>query len=351
MFTFAHPWLLLALPLPLFIWWLAPPHQETHVGLQVPFLDRLARVTGREPGAGVVVRQSSVLRHCLLAAVWLCLMAALARPQFVEPPVTRMVPVRDILLAVDLSGSMETKDFANVRGVTIDRLTAVKEVLDDFLSRRHGDRVGLIFFGSAPFVQAPFTEDLDVCRALLAEAQVRMAGPKTALGDALGLAITVFDRSDMQERVLIALTDGNDTASQVPPAKAAEIAREKRIVIHTVAVGDPRAAGEETLDQDTLKALASITGGLYSFAADRAQLEAVYKRLDALQPHKASTVSYRPRRDLYAWPLGVALAGSLLYQALCALAAMRRTLATTAPRSRGACRSDSVGSLQPSTRP
>src|SRR5690606_11944978 len=128
----------------------------------------------------------------------------------------------------------ETADFQNAAGKTVSRLDAVKEVLDDFLMHRKGDRVGLILFGSAPFVQAPFTGDLAVCRELLDEAQVKMAGPQTAFGDALGLAITVFDRSTVKDRVLIALTDGNDTASKVPPAKAAEIARDKGIVIHTI---------------------------------------------------------------------------------------------------------------------
>ncbi|MCE9612883.1 MAG: VWA domain-containing protein [Lentisphaerae bacterium] len=324
MYTLAHPWVLLALPLPLLVRRLAPPYRAARNGLQVPFLDRLARLTGREPDTGAVVRQSSALHRALLIATWSCLLAALARPQFLEPPITRTVPVRDILLAVDLSGSMETKDFTGARGETVDRLSAVKDVLDDFLARRAGDRVGLIVFGSAPFVQAPFTEDLEVCRALLAEAQVRMAGPKTALGDALGLAITLFDRSNVRERVLIVLTDGNDTASQVPPARAAEIARDRGIVVHAVAVGDPRAAGEEALDEETLKTLSTTTGGLYSYAADLAQLSAIYARLDALQTRQASTVSHRPRRDVYAWPLGAALAMSILYHAACALASGRR---------------------------
>src|SRR5262249_17431390 len=152
---------------------------------------------------------------------------------------------RDLLVAVDLSGSMETKDFTDAAGQTVDRLTAVKQVLDEFLSRRAGDRVGLIVFGNAPFVQAPFPQDLEVGRELLAETRVGMAGPKTAVGDAIGLAVTVFDRSDVPEKVLIVLTDGNDTGSLVPPQKAAEVAKDRGVVIHTVAVGDPRAAGEE----------------------------------------------------------------------------------------------------------
>ncbi len=211
--------------------------------------------------------------------------------------------------------------FTNAKGEKIQRLAAVKEVLDGFLSRQKDERLGLIFFGTAPFVQAPFTEDIDVCRELLSEAQVNMAGPQTAFGDAIGLAINVFDRSDAPERVLIALTDGNDTSSKVPPIKAAEIAKDKGIVVYTFAVGDPRAVGEDALDEQTLKTVASITGGLYSFATDKDQLDAVYQRLDALQSHKAQAKSYRPRRDVYDWPLGAGLVLTFLYHAFMILKA------------------------------
>jgi Ca-activated chloride channel family protein len=165
-------------------------------------------------------------------------------------------------------------------------------------------------------VQAPFTEDLKVCRQLLDEAQVRMAGPQTAFGDAIGLAITLFDRSEVKERVLIALTDGNDTASKVPPQKAAEIAKDKGIMIHTVAVGDPRAAGEDALDEDTLKNVAKETGGVFSHAGDRKQLEQIYAQLDKLETRQAQTVSHRPKRDVYYWPLAVGLLVTLLQHTL-----------------------------------
>ncbi len=316
MIILAYPWLLLLLPLPWLLNWLLPPHRESRNGLQVPFLDRLAQVTGQTPGESSVLLRGRRLRRIVLLVSWVCTVAALARPQWIEPPISRTLPVRDLLLAVDLSGSMETKDFMDAKGEKIQRLAAVKEVLDGFLARQKDDRVGLIFFGTAPFVQAPFTQDLEVCRELLAEAQVRMAGPQTAFGDALGLAINVFDRSDAPERVLIALTDGNDTSSKVPPIKAAEIAKDKGIVVYTVAVGDPRAAGEDALDEQTLKTVASITGGLYSFAADREQLAAVYQRLAALKTHQAQIVSYRPKTDVYYWPLGAGLLLTLLYQAL-----------------------------------
>ena len=313
MITLAYPWLLLLLPLPWLLSRVLPPHRESRNGLHVPFLSRLAQASGQTPGRSSVVLHGRRLREVAVLAAWACTVLALARPQLIEPPVTKTQPVQDLLLAVDLSGSMDTKDFTTAKGEKIQRLAAVKEVLDGFLSRQKGERVGLIFFGTAPFVQAPFTEDIEVCRDLLAEAQVNMAGPQTAFGDAIGLAINVFDRSEAPERVLIALTDGNDTSSKVPPIKAAEIAKDKGIVIYTVAVGDPRAVGEDVLDEQTLKTVARTTGGLYSFAADREQLDAVYQRLDALQTHKAQDVSYRPKREEYYWPLGAGFILTLLY--------------------------------------
>lgn len=315
MIALAYPWLLLLLPLPLAIRWWWPAHREPRPSLQVPFLDRLSRLTGRQAGEGALVFEGVLGRKLLLPFVWLCLVLAVARPQWIEPPVSKTRPMRDLLVAVDLSGSMETRDFTDASGKTTDRLTAVKQVLDGFLAKREGDRVGLVFFGTAAFAQAPFTEDLAACRQLLDEARVKMAGPQTAFGDAIGLAITMFERSPMKQKVLIVLTDGNDTASQVPPVKAAEIAKDKGIVIHTVSVGDPTAAGEQALDMPTLQTVAKSTGGVYSAASDRKQLEAIYQRLDELETHAAETVSHRPKRDVHHWPLAIGFAASLVYQA------------------------------------
>lgn len=312
MLTCVYPWLFALLPAPLLVCWLAPARREATVGLRVPFLDRLARLTGQAPTAGAVVPRRERFALACLVLCWVCVVAALARPQWLEPPVTKTVPVRDVLVAVDLSGSMETTDFTDASGKRTDRLTAVKGVLDEFLKRRTGDRVGLIVFGSAPFVQAPFTQDLDVCRELLTETRVGMAGPKTAFGDAIGLAVTVFDRSTVPEKVLIVLTDGNDTGSLVPPQKAAEVARDKKVVVHTVAVGDPKAAGEDKLDEVTLRRVCETTGGTYSHAGNRAELEAVYARLDALPTQEAQTLTHRPRRDLFHWPLALGLVFSFV---------------------------------------
>ncbi len=312
--TLLYPWLLLLLPLPLLVYWWAPPHREPRQGLIVPFLTRLAASTGREPTEETAVARGGWFRAASLLLCWILAVSTVARPQIIEPPVSKEIPVRDLLLAVDLSASMGTKDFKDKTGNMVTRLEAVKEVIDDFLTRRKGDRVGLILFGSAPFIQVPLTEDLQVCRELLNEAQVNMAGPQTAFGDAIGLAITLFERSKVKERVLIVLTDGNDTASKVPPVKAAEIAKENGIVIHTVAIGDPRAVGEEALDVQTLKEIATQTGGLSAYAEDRSQLEAIYNRLDRIETHHIETISHRPRRDIYWWPLAAGLAISVLQQ-------------------------------------
>ena len=211
------------------------------------------------------------------------MLTALARPQWLEPPVTREVPTRNLLLLVDLSGSMRQEDFTNAAGAKVDRLSAVKEVLGAFLVRCEGDRVGLVVFGDAPFLQAPFSTDLSLSRRLLDETAIGMAGPCTAFGDAVGLGVTLFDQSDAPAKTIIALTDGNDTASQVPPVEAARVARQRDIRIHTVAIGDPTTMGEEKLDADTLRAVAQTSGGSYFFAADRQQLAGIYDELDQIE--------------------------------------------------------------------
>ncbi len=315
MLTLEYAWALLALPLPLIVRWLAPAHRESRTAVVVPFMQRLVELTGRTPAPGAVIRAPKWSQRLLVISCWVLVVVALARPQWIEDPITKTLPTRDLLLAVDLSGSMETEDFQDEAGQTVDRLTAVKEVLASFLDRRDGDRVGLIFFGSAAFVQAPFTDDLEVLGTLLDEAQVRMAGPKTVLGDAIGLAMTVFEESELDARVLIAMTDGNDTGSQVAPADAAAIARDRDITIHTVAVGDPEAAGEARLDEESLREIAATTGGTYTHAEDRDELEETYRAIEALDTREAETLSHRPKRDLFFWPIGVALVLSFVVHA------------------------------------
>jgi Ca-activated chloride channel family protein len=303
----------LLLPLPVLIYFLAPAYREPRLAVRVPFMELLRRLSGYQAVGGPAIVQRTAMQKIQLILGWLALLVALARPTWMDQPISRDLPMRDLLVALDLSGSMDTQDFVDEAGVGSDRLTAAKQVLDQFLSRRQGDRVGLIFFGSAAFVQAPFTEDLDVVRELLGEAQVRMLGPRTMLGDAIGVAIQLFERSKVEERVLIVLTDGNDTGSMVPPLRAAEIAQDNGVTIYTIAMGDPEAAGEQALDEVTLKAVADATGGQYFHAADRQDLERIYQTLDQLNPRQVESLSYRPERELFFWPLGFAIVLSLLF--------------------------------------
>ncbi len=313
MLGFAHAWLLLLLPLPWLARSLLPPHQEARTAVRVPFLRRLSQLTGQPPGNRLAMAKRPLSQWFMLVLAWILVVTAIARPQRLEEPIIKELPMRDLLVAVDLSGSMETMDFTDAEGAIVDRLSAVKQVLDSFFTRRDGDRVGLILFGSAAFVQVPFTDDLDVVRELLDEAQIGMLGPKTMLGDAMGLAINQFERSEVEERVLIVLTDGNDTGSLVPPERAAEIARDNKVVVHPIAIGDPAAVGEQALDVKTLENIASTTGGGYFHANDRNELESVYAYLDEINPRQVETQSYRPLTELYHWPLAGAIVLTLLY--------------------------------------
>lgn len=314
MFTFLHPWIFALLVLPLLLKRILPAHHEARPAVRVPFLHQLSLLTGQNPAAGSAVLTRSRAQTFACWIFWISIVTALARPQFFDPPITQVKPTRDLLLAIDLSASMQIEDFTDPSGKTVDRLTATKQVVDEFLERRQGDRVGLILFGSAAFVQVPFTTDLNICRELLNEARVGMAGPKTAIGDAIGLSINLFARSEQKDQVLIMLTDGNDTSSKVPPADAARIAKDKSIVIHTIAVGDPEAAGEDKLDTDSLKDISEITGGEFFRALNRDELEQIYVKLDALDTRKIESVSYRPRHELYFLPLGFAILSSLFFQ-------------------------------------
>jgi len=329
--TFNHPWVFLLLPLPLLIYYLVPAYREPRFALRVPFMSLLSRLSGQNVGSKASLLRRTSLQKVQLIVSWIALVAALAQPVWMDQPVVRELPMRDLLVALDLSGSMDTQDFADASGQSIDRLLAAKQVLDQFLSRREGDRVGLIFFGSAAFVQAPFTDDLDVVRELLDEAQVRMLGPRTTLGDAIGVAIRMFERSEVDERVLIVLTDGNDTGSMVPALRAAEIASDNGVTIYPVAMGDPEAAGEQALDEATLEAIAQTTGGEYFHADDRKDLERIYQTLDQLNPKQVESLSYRPERELYFWPLGFALVLTLLFFGLVELRDFRASRRAPGP--------------------
>ncbi|MDA9856488.1 VWA domain-containing protein [Rubripirellula sp.] len=327
MISFAYPWMFLLLPCPWILRVLLPPMRRQIVSVRVPFGSRV--VESRKGGGGVPNRHH--FRWLVPALIWLMCLVALARPQKIEPPVTKDLPTRDLLLLVDLSGSMQHEDFTDRQGNTVDRLTAVKEVVGDFLIRRKGDRVGLVVFGDAPYLQAPFSTDLDLSRQLLEQCAVGMAGPRTAFGDAIGLGVNLFANSDSPAKTIIALTDGNDTKSQVPPVEASRVASQRGIRIHTVAVGDPTTVGEEKLDVELLKEVASTADGSYFYAANRDELEGIYEQLDKLETRQFKTISHRPRHDLYKWMLLLALIISVTEKAWVAISRTRACAAVAVP--------------------
>ena len=284
MYQLDLPWLLLVMPLPLLVWLLFPAHRETSASVRLPFFSQVAKAAGINPTQGSVIAHRSRVQLACETLAWCLIVLALARPQFVEPPIEKIEPQRDLLLALDLSQSMDSRDFPSADGSLEARVDAVREVVADFVARRGGDRIGLIAFGDAPYPLVPFTMDHKTVQAVIAGTLPGMAGPRTALGDAIGLAIKMFEKTTVPEKVLIVLTDGNDTASRMPPAKAAQIAKQKNVVIHTVGIGDPKATGEDKLDTATLQKIAADTGGRYFFGGDQTQLSAIYDTLDMITP-------------------------------------------------------------------
>jgi len=315
LFQLDYPYLLALLPLPVLVWWLLPPYREETTSIRLPFFREVAEASGLSPSRGAVIPQINLAEKILAPVCWVLLVLALARPQFVDPPISKMQPARDLLLALDLSQSMDTPDFRNPAGVLIPRVDAVRQVVADFVRRRPDDRIGLIVFGDAPYPLVPFTLDHATVETMIGSSLPGMAGPRTALGDAIGLGIKMFAKSEAPEKVLVILTDGNDTASKMPLDQAADIAKERGIRIHTVGIGDPNATGEDRLDAGALGKIAEATGGRYFFGQDQAQLAQIYATLDKITPSNAKTLSWRPKRELFYWPLGAALSLLIAYHA------------------------------------
>ncbi|GAB5377353.1 MAG: VWA domain-containing protein [Acuticoccus sp.] len=334
MISLAFPWALVLLPLPLAVWRLVPPHREREEGLRFPFFRRVVAAAGAEAHAGAAVLTRPRIAMIAGIVCWILVVVALARPERVGAPVEIERAARDVVLAIDISGSMDARDFATPSGERKQRLAGVRDVVQTFVEGREGDRMALIVFGSAAYLQAPLTDDLDAIIDLLDRTEVGMAGPHTALGDAIGLAIRTFEASDIDQRLMIVLSDGSDTASRMSPVNAAEIAAGRGVEIYTIGVGDPDATGEDRVDLATLQTVADRTGGEYFFAADEGALQSVYDRIDELAPREVETLSFRPRRALAWVALGLAaLIGMLTLAGLVATSARRRA---ALPRGKGA---------------
>jgi len=254
----------------------------------------------------------------LLAAIaWLFLVIACTRPQWLGDPIEQAVSGRDLMLAVDLSGSMEEQDFV-INKRSVDRLTAAKMVAADFINRRVGDRVGLILFGTQAYLQTPLTFDRKTVMTLLNESVIGLAGDNTAIGDAIGLAVKRLKSEQANSRVLVLMTDGANTAGEVSPLKAAELAAANHLKIYTIGIGademivrsffgNRKVNPSVDLDEKTLIKIAESTGGQYYRARNTDELNNIYMRLDELEPVEKDKQYFRPRSELYYWPLSLAL--------------------------------------------
>lgn len=320
MIEFAYPWFFVLLPLPVLVVWLAPVYKQRKASIKVPYFARLVDVTGEKPQRGAVLLTRNRLQSLMTALAWLCIVTAMAKPERIGDPIVQQKSARDLMISVDLSGSMSVEDFTLEGDKTVDRLTAVKQVLSDFAKSREHDRLGLILFGDAPYLQAPFTDDISTWLTLLNETEVGMAGQSTAFGDSIGLAISVFESSSTKNRVLIALTDGNDTGSKVPPVEAAKVAAAYNIKIYTIAIGDPEAVGEEKVDLEILRQMSEVTGGASFQALNRLELLQVYKEINALEPQQFDSLSFRPRTSIHHYPVIIFV---LMYVAALSLVNLR----------------------------
>lgn len=320
MLNLLWPWALVLLPLPYIYRRLRSAADNNIRALRAPLLASVAR--GTNPSASAANwQQKAVL--LLLSLCWLCAVIALSRPVYIGDPVALPTNGRDILLAVDISGSMERKDM-NLRGREVNRLVAVKAVVGDFVEKREGDRLGLILFGEKAYLQTPLTFDRKTMQTLLNEAQIGFAGSNgTAIGDAIGLAVKRLQDRPENHRVVILLTDGANNAGELDPQTAADLARRAKVKIYTIGIG---ADVQETwglfgkrvtnpsadLDEATLTSIAETTGGLFFRARNPEELVAIYTELNRLEPLEQDSETIRPIASLFYWPLALAFVLSLL---------------------------------------
>jgi Ca-activated chloride channel family protein len=309
MFEFSWPWLFLLLPMPLLLLFLKPVANNTHARLRIPSFAKHNLINQS-------IKHSARRLKPFEWIIWILLVAAAANPTWLDEPITLPNEGRDIMLAVDLSGSMTEQDMA-YNGQYVDRLTMVKAVLSDFIEQRQGDRLGLILFGDTAFLQTPLTRDVKTVSKMLSEAQIGLVGRATAIGDALGLSVKRFASKDKSNRIVVLLTDGQNTAGNLKPEEALLLARDEGIKVYTIGVGSDNPRGfslfnmggmsGSNLDESLLKKIAEQTGGLYFRAKDVAGLQQIYAELDKLEPISADEQTFRPQSSLFYYPLLIAI--------------------------------------------
>lgn len=318
MFNLAMPLILLLIPLPWLIRWVLPKASpKGTAALKVPFYHQIESLRQNQSGYSV----NSLVSFMIGFLVWVLLVFAASGPEWLGKPVELPQSGRDIMLAVDLSGSMRIPDM-KIGDRFLNRLTVVKHEAKKFIKARQGDRLGLILFGSRAYLQTPLTFDRKTVMQMLDDATIGLAGTQTAIGDAIGLAIKRLEKTSGQSKVLILLTDGANNSGSVLPFDAALMAKKFGIKIYTIGIGASRLVvpglfgpqvirPTSALDENTLQKIAKMTGGMFFRAQNDADLKKVYQALNRIVPVVSEKNIFRPIEPLYPWPLGLALILSL----------------------------------------
>lgn len=315
MIHFDFIWALAALPLPLLVYWLPSKKQAEIAPLKMPTLHK-----GMQASSNIPEKKKSSL--VTLSAIWLLLVLACTQPQWLGEAVNVPTEGREMMIAVDLSGSMQVEDMT-LNGRSVNRLDMLKVLLGEFIERRSGDRLGLILFGDDAYMQTPMTFDRKTVQQMLDETVLGLVGKQTAIGDAIALAVKRFDEKKDSNRVLLLLTDGQNTAGKITPEQALELAIAKDITIYSIGIGADvmvqnslfgarRVNPSSELDEESLQQLADKTGGQYFRARASEDMSQIYQLLDNLEPVEQEQQQMRPLTALFYWPLGLALLISLL---------------------------------------
>lgn len=309
MFEFVYLWVFLLLPLPILMRYFLTPKKQNYTQVWIPLAKGLAEQQ--------VQSEQNYLRSIIPWLAWLLLLTALAKPIWFGDPIRLQQQSRDMVLSLDLSGSMQEVDMP-LNGKTVDRLTLVKDLSKTFISRRHGDRLGLILFADHAYLQTPLTFDLQTISQMVDETQIGLVGSRTAIGESIAMAIKRFVENENEQRVLILITDGANTAGTIQPIQAAQQAAKNNITIYTIGIGanemikrtlfgSQRVNPSADLDEDTLTQIATLTGGQYFRARNQDELQNIYQKIEELEPINSDSLEFRPEKDLYYWPLSIAI--------------------------------------------
>jgi len=340
LFELQWPWMLILLPLPWLVVFRRKVRAPAYIAPHLPMFETVKQLGFGQPQH---IERPSLWKRLLLLLIWLAIVIAACRPTYIGDQVDIPLSGRDLMLAIDISPSMKEQDM-KLEGAQANRLEIVKNVVSKFVQERKGDRIGLILFGSKPYVQSPLSFDTVTVNTLLQEAYLGMAGQATAIGDAIALGIKRLRQRPEQSRVLILLTDGANTAGEIPPEKAAQLAAQEKIKIYTVGIGaeemirrsffgSQRVNPSADLDEEMLNKIAQLTEGQYFRARNTDELKTIYQSINDLEPVEQETRSYRPSKALYFWFVGIALA---LYGFLVLQNALSKLLSSIQNATRGA---------------